>query len=100
MHTWCLAIARLRVSELGFWSLVGEVGSEAWPGPETEEEDSEVITRGPGRRRRELTLSTAATSWTDILTCITFFWNKQSLDRDKWNQGTIYLLLGKHFSHV
>ena len=32
--------------------------------------------------------------------CITFFWNKQSLDRDKWNQGTIYLLLGKHFSHV
>ena len=69
MRTWCLAMARLRVSEFGFWSLEGEVGSEAWPGPETEDaEDSEVMTRGPGRRRRELTLSTAATSWTDILT--------------------------------
>lgn len=64
-------MARLRVSELGFWSLVGEVGSEAWPGPGMEDaEDIGVMTRGPGRRRRELTLSTAATSWTDIVTVL------------------------------
>ena len=60
-------MARLSVSELGLWSLVGEVGIEVWPGPGVEdEEDMEVVTRGPGRRRSEVTLSTAATSWTDI----------------------------------
>ena len=65
VHTWCLAMARLRVSEFGLWSLVGEVGSEAWPGPGMEEEDVVdigVTPRGPGRRRREVTRSTAATS--------------------------------------
>ena len=68
-------MARLRVSEFGLWSLVGEVGSEAWPGPGMEEEDAVdigVTPRGPGRRRREVTRSTAATSWTDILTDLTY----------------------------
>ena len=63
-------MARLSVSEFGLWSLVGEVGIEVWPGPGVEDEedmeDMEVVTRGPGRRRSEVTLSTAATSWTDI----------------------------------
>ena len=65
-------MARLRVSELGLWSLVGEVGSEAWLGPGMEDTvDIGVRPRGPGRRRREVTRSTAATSWTDILTGLT-----------------------------
>ena len=78
-------MARLRVSELGLWSLVGEVGSEAWLGPGMEDVVDIGVTpravdigvtpgvtpRGPGRRRREVTRSTAATSWTDILTGLT-----------------------------
>ena len=92
-------MARLSVSEFGLWSLVGEVGREAWPGPEDEEDIG--VTRGPGRRRREVTLSTAATSWTDMLTVPsrnTFHYLEQNNFRK--GKNTAYLDSGEDLSHV
>ena len=88
--TWCLAIALLKVSELVFGSREGEVGRDMFGDvddekgagvvslPEDDEDDTDVLDGagvvslpedlvGAGVRRRELTLSTAATSCTDMM---------------------------------
>ena len=87
-HTWCLAIALLKASELVFGSRVGDVGRDMFgdigdekgagvvslPGDDdagnldgARADDDADDLDGAGVRRRELTLSTAATSCTDIM---------------------------------
>ena len=80
IHTFCLAIALLKASELVFGSRVGDVGRDMFGDigdekgagvvslPDDDDDDDACDLDGAGVRRRELTLSTAATSCTDMMT--------------------------------